>query len=132
MVIYLDAAALVKLVREEPGSAQLRVWLKDRFDLPRVTSVMVEVEVPRAVRRATPSLLLRVPRVLAAVTRVDCDPEVRAAAARLEEPTLRSLDAVHLATAMEFGSQLTAFVTYDRRLLAAAEAVGLPVSSPGA
>lgn len=132
MVIYLDAAALVKLVREEPDSADLRVWLRERSDLPRVTSVIAEVEVPRAVRRAAPSLVSRVSRVLTAVHRLECDRATRAAAGAFEEPTLRSLDAIHLATALESSAELETFVTYDKRLLAAAEAMGLPVASPGA
>lgn len=58
---------------------------------------------------------------------------VRTAAAAYTDPVLRSLDAIHLATAHSvFGSRLTAFITYDKRLLTAAEQVGLPVASPGA
>ncbi|MFY1672531.1 hypothetical protein ACN27G_21605 [Plantactinospora sp. WMMB334] len=60
---------------------------------------------------------------------------IRATAAAFAEPTLRSLDAIHLATAQvltnESGAALTAFVTYDRRLLECAKEAGLPVASPG-
>ena len=63
------------------------------------------------------------------------DSTIRATAAAFAEPTLRSLDAIHLATAQvltnESGTELLAFVTYDRRLLDAAKATGLPTASPG-
>jgi predicted nucleic acid-binding protein len=58
---------------------------------------------------------------------------VRATAAAYDDPGIRSLDAIHLATAdAVLADDLTAFVTYDRRLLAAAEALSLPTASPGA
>jgi predicted nucleic acid-binding protein len=69
---------------------------------------------------------------VARVARYEIDEVVRAAAAAFPDPNLRSLDAIHLATARGiFGGQLTAFVTYDLRLLAAAEASDLPSASPG-
>jgi predicted nucleic acid-binding protein len=48
-----------------------------------------------------------------------------------EPPALASLDAIHLATALSLGDELSAFVAYDRLLLAAAKGAGLPVETPG-
>ena len=135
-MIYLDSAAVVKLVHAEAGTKALVQWLGDRPNSPIVSSALVEVEVPRALRRSVPQRLAGVPSVLARMYRVEIDASVRAIAAGYEEPLLRSLDAIHLATAqLMAGSPETgfeAFVTYDRRLLAAATAIGLPTASPGA
>jgi uncharacterized protein len=135
-VIYLDSAAVVKLVRAEAQTAALVAWLNARPDDPLVASALVEVEVPRALRRAAPQALVGVPAALARLYRLEIDATVRATAAAFAEPTLRSLDAVHLATAQMLaagqGNDFHAFVTYDRRLLAAASDLGLPTASPGA
>ena len=96
-----------------------------------MTSVMTEIEVERALRRSDPDALPLVPEIIGGLYRFDIDVAVRQATARLTEPTLRALDAVHLATALEFGADLGSFVCYDRRLLAAAIAQGVPVASPG-
>jgi len=134
-VIYLDSAAVVKLVRQEQHSADLVGWLSSHPDVPLVSSALTEVEVPRALRRAAPQALVGVPAAVGRVYRIEIDPTVRATAAAFAEPTLRSLDAIHLATAQilanEPGASLTAFVTYDQRLLASATAAGLPTASPG-
>jgi predicted nucleic acid-binding protein len=73
-----------------------------------------------------------VPGVLGRLAVYDVDELVRAAAAAYADPVLRSLDAVHLATAdAVLGDDLAAFVTYDRRLAESGTALGLPVESPG-
>lgn len=134
-MIYLDSAAVIKLLRREAATQDLVAWLNDRSDSSLVASALVEVEVPRALRRAAPQALVGVPSVLSRLYRVEIDPTVRAAAGAYSEPLLRSLDAIHLATAeilaRQAGSDFAAFVTYDRRLLDAAKSAGLPVASPG-
>lgn len=134
-MIYLDSAAVVKLVRQEEHSAELVVWLNAHSDAPLVSSALVEVEVPRALRRSAPQALVGVPAAVGRLFRLEIDNTIRATAAAFAEPTLRSLDAIHLATAQvltnESGSELLAFVTYDRRLLDSAKAAGLPTASPG-
>jgi hypothetical protein len=131
-MIYLDTSALVKLIRREPESDALADWLDARPSALWVSSTLIEVELPRALRRTDPALLADVPATVARVARYEIDEVVRAAAAAFPDPNLRSLDAIHLATARGiFGGQLTAFVTYDLRLLAAAEASDLPSASPG-
>jgi predicted nucleic acid-binding protein len=134
-VIYLDSAAVVKLVRQETHSPELVAWLNTHDDAPLVSSALVEVEVPRALRRSAPQALVGVPAAVGRLFRLEIDSTIRATAAAFTEPTLRSLDAIHLATAQvltnESGAELLAFVTYDRRLLDAAKAAGLPTASPG-
>ena len=134
-MIYLDSAAVVKLVRQEEHSADLVAWLNSHTDVPLVSSALIEVEVPRALRRSAPQALVGVPAAVARLFRLEIDATIRATAAAFAEPTLRSLDAIHLATAQlltnEAGSTLTAFVTYDQRLLASARTAGFPTASPG-
>ncbi len=134
-MIYLDSAAIVKLVRQEAYSADLVAWLNAHDDAPLVSSALIEVEVPRALRRSAPQALVGVPAAVSRLFRLEIDGTIRATAAAFTEPTLRSLDAIHLATAQvltnESGAALLAFVTYDRRLLDSAKAAGLPTASPG-
>ena len=132
-MIYLDTAALVKLVRPEAESRALVDWLRSQPAERVVTSALVEVELPRALRRSTPGVLGGIAAVLARLYRVDINAAVRATAGAYPEPGLRSLDAIHLATA-EFlvasGQPISAFVTYDKRLAEVAERAGLDVVAP--
>ena len=131
-MIYLDTAALVKLVRREVESDDLVDWIADHPDDLLVSSVLAEVELPRALRRTEPALLAAVPGVLGRLAVYEIDELVRNAAAAYDDLSIRLLDAIHLATAdAVLGDDLTAFVTYDRRLLAAAKDLGLPIASPG-
>jgi predicted nucleic acid-binding protein len=131
-VIYLDSAALVKLVRLERATLELVDWLNERSGTALVCSVLAEIEVPRAIRRVAPDALPAVPATLARLYRLEIDATVRSSAAALAEPNLRTLDAIHVATAVGLGAELQAFVSYDERLLQTAEGLGLPVVSPGA
>jgi uncharacterized protein len=131
-MLYLDTSALMKLIRREPESDALAEWLDAQAPVPWVSSTLIEVELPRALRRVDPSLLADVPGMVARVARYEVDEVVRAAAAAYPDATLRSLDAIHLATGHAvFGTRLTAFVTYGERLFTAAAAVGLPTAAPG-
>lgn len=131
-MIYLDSAAVVKLVRVEPATAELVAWLDARREMALVSSALVEVEVPRAIRRTAPAALPAVHATIARMYRLEIDATVRATAGAFADPLVRSLGAIHLATALLVASELEAFVTYDERLLAAAGEVGLPVANPGA
>lgn len=133
-MIYLDTAALVKLVRVEAESQALVDWINGHAAEPLVASTLVEVELPRALRRSQPGVLGSVAGVLSRLHRVEINAAVRATAAAYTEPMLRTLDAIHLATAellVASGKSLTAFVTYDKRLADAAARVGLPIAAPG-
>ena len=129
-MIYLDSAALVKLAIVEADSVALTRWLAEQADQARVTSEIARVEVTRAVMRAMPTALLQAHHVVARAYKVAITEQVLTTAASLQPQTLRSLDAVHLASALTLGGRLTAFVCYDARLNAAAEALRLPVVSP--
>jgi predicted nucleic acid-binding protein len=131
-MLYLDTSALMKLIRREPESDTLADWPDAQTPAPWVSSTLIEVELPRALRRIEPSLLADVPAIVARVARYEVDEVVRATAAAYPNTALRSLDAIHLATAdAVFGTQLTAFVAYDEWLLTVATAAGLPTAAPG-
>ena len=119
----------MKLCRVETESAALRQWLTEH-PADWVTSVLAEIELVRAAARADPPTLIYVHRILAECDRLDIDPRVRTEAAALGPAELRGLDAIHLATALEFGDGLEAFLTYDKRLADAAASYGLSVCGP--
>ncbi|SDT40413.1 type II toxin-antitoxin system VapC family toxin [Microlunatus soli] len=129
-MLYFDTSALMKLCRVEPESADLRRWLAtqpgDWF-----TSALTEVELCRALARSDPAALPRAAQVLGDCAIFDIDDEIRQQAASLRPVGLRSLDAIHLATALEVASDLAGCLTYDLRLAEAANAAGLTVRSPG-
>lgn len=137
-IVYLDASAAVKLVREEPESAALRDYLGGRSRL--LSSALLETEVRRAVRRFHAGLprgegsrlLERVAQVLTEFTLFEVRRELLLGAGSMEPAALRSLDAIHLATALSFPSTLDAFLSYDARQLEAAARCGLAGRSPGA
>ena len=130
-IAYLDTSALVKLVVQEPESDALVAALPRWSE--RVTSTLAEVELLRAIRRVETGTRLarRAREVLAQLHLLEVDAFVRQAAAALDAPMLRSLDAIHLASALTLGGELGVFVGYDRRLLDAAAAAGLSVAMPG-
>lgn len=134
-MIYLDTSALVKLIHPEPESTALADWLDERVEISWITSALTEIELPRALIRAgVPDGLPAVPGVLARLDIFEIDPVVRATAAAYRDPMLRSLDAIHLATAAVAGAvaTLTAFVTYDVRLAGTAAQLGMRPVAPGA
>jgi len=129
-MIYLDSAAVVKLGHAEPESAALRGWLDERAGTGWVSSVLTEIESFRALARYAPEATSRLPAVLDQIDLVDLDQRIRVLARAVTPATVRSLDAIHLGTALHSRPSLTSFVTYDRRLLDAAQAAGLPTDSP--
>lgn len=131
-MIYLDSCALVKLVSPAPETPALERYLREHAGQRHVASALVRTEVRRALRRieAPAKLLNTGDKLLAAVITISMRDELLDAAGRLAERGLRSLDAIHLATAQSLGPALTAFVTYDKRLLAAADRAELPTAAP--
>jgi len=129
-LVYLDSSALVKLVVAEPESTVLMERL-EAWPL-RVSSVLALTELPRALGRAGfgAAARRRAREVLARVALVDVDRRILVTAAALEPRALRTLDAIHLATALTVREDLEAIVTYDRRLRAAAERVHIDVVAP--
>ena len=126
--VYLDASALVKLAVPEAESAAMLAFVERNPD--QVSSVIATIEVSRALVRLKIELGDREAALLAGVGSIRLDPAIAARAAGVGPPGLRTLDAIHLASAMELGSDLAALVTYDLRMVDAATALGLRVVSP--
>lgn len=127
--VYLDASAAVKLVVTEPESASVRRFLAGA--ITRISSRVLAVEVIRAVLRASPASLDQARSVLGVMEFVELDEAIAERAAALEPVGLRSLDAIHLASAQALADELDAFITYDARQAEAARPLGLPVVAPG-
>jgi len=125
---YVDSSAIVKLVVREPESAALRRFLRRRA--PLVVSGLARTEVTRAVRSLGAEALRRADQVLARFELVRVTDRILAAAGALEPSGLRTLDAIHLATASHFGTTLLHVVTYDGRMADAARTMGLTVAAP--
>jgi predicted nucleic acid-binding protein len=129
-MIYLDSAAVVKLVHAEAESAVLRRWLDERAETGWISSVLTEIESFRALARYAPDAVSRLPAVLDQIELIGLDLPIRILAQTARPATVRSLDAIHLGTALHARHALTSFVTYDKRLLDAAMAAGIPAASP--
>lgn len=130
-MIYLDSSALMKLVRREDETAALRQWLNLHPEHPVVTSELGRLEVLRAARWTGGPVLAEARAVVGDLDLVPLDRAVQDVACDLGDPRLRTLDALHLASALLLGEGLTALVAYDRRLADAAQAGGLAVTAPG-
>jgi hypothetical protein len=129
-LVYLDSSALVKLVVREEGTDELRAWLAGHPSV--VSSALAVTEVRRAIGRlsARRSLADRARLVLDGIALLAVDVAVLEAGAALRPPELRTLDAIHVASALSLGADLLAFVTYDDRQERAAKKAGLPVVRP--
>ncbi len=132
MTIYLDSSALVKLLVEEAETASLRDYLDTHPHSALVSSALILVEVNRAARLVSAELAADAAELCSEVDVIPISPDLLVEAGVLEPRTLRSLDAIHLASALRMARHgRTAFVAYDVRLLEAAEAAGLATASPG-
>jgi predicted nucleic acid-binding protein len=127
-VVYLDSSAIVKLVTLETETDALRSFLIPYGE--RVSSVLAEVEVTRASRLYGPEADRQAQAVLRTLSTIAITRAVTAIAGRLPPSGLRSLDAIHVATALLLGASLAVLVTYDSRMASAAELSGISVASP--
>jgi predicted nucleic acid-binding protein len=126
-LVYLDASAFVKLVVPEPETQSLSAALAGAVRV--VASEILEVEVLRASRRAGADT--RDARAqLAAVRLMPLTEEIRALAGELDPPSIRSLDAIHVASALSLSERLKGLFTYDERMFSAARDAGLDVYTP--
>ena len=126
---YLDASAFVKLVLPEPETAALVAALDPQARL--VSSEILEVEVLRAARRASGADGASAARIqLEGIRLLPISDQIRKRACELEPDTLRTLDAIHIATALDLGEQLDGLYAYDLRMTAAATEASLSVYAP--
>jgi predicted nucleic acid-binding protein len=142
-MIYFDTCALLKLIREDAQSGALGAFIDARPATRWVSCEIARTELARTIRRVNhddrgrlidePRLraeLSYAERVWESLDLIAVSTRMLTEAAAIEQPFLRTLDAIHLAAAVSMRPGLSAFVTYDKRLAAAAQEAGLPVLSP--
>jgi predicted nucleic acid-binding protein len=129
-VIYLDTSATVKLVTAEQESLALIDWLNAHPNEHLATSAIGHIELIRAATRAGAAAAVAARTVASTIDTLVLTETIAAIAATIPPAELRTLDAIHLATAHAHRHSLTAFCVYDRRLLEAAQSQDLPIVSP--
>lgn len=127
--LYLDSSAFVKLLVHEPETAALRAYL-DSADGRFISSSLLRAEALRALRDQDRGVLVSAREGLRRIDLVAIDDRILDTAGVLDPAVLRTLDAIHIATALAIGDDLEAIVTYDQRMVAAAGLLGLPCASP--
>lgn len=129
---YSDTSAVIKLLVEETHSKALAAFYDYHAEDEWVSSALLRIEVTRAVLRAKPALLPEARDLLTAFSFVSIDDDIVESAMNEPDRSMRSLDAIHLATARIFAEELDGLICYDERLIKAAADAGLHVISPGA
>ncbi|MGC9155457.1 MAG: type II toxin-antitoxin system VapC family toxin [Ferrimicrobium sp.] len=129
MAFYLDTSAAAKLVMAEPDSPAMARWAAVH-ESQVIASDLLRTELLRATRRAAPDRVQRARSVLDALTLLSLTSATFERAAILDPQQLRSLDALHIAVALELGDELDGIVTYDERMAAAAASYGIGVIMP--
>ena len=125
---YLDSSAIVKLAVREAGSLALRRYLRRRR--PLVSSSLARTEVLRALLPGGDDAVAAGRKALTRLDLVRVGNRVLDEAAALLPAEIRSLDAIHLATAGRLGQDLGVIVTYDDRMAEAAKHIGHRVVAP--
>jgi uncharacterized protein len=128
---YADTSAVIKLLVEETDSKAFAAFYDGHADAEWVSSALLRIELTRAVARAAPALLPEARDLLTAFSCIAIDDEIVDGAMNEPDRGLRSLDAIHLATARILAPELEALVAYDDRLVKAATDAGLTTISPG-
>lgn len=127
--LYLDGSAFIKTIMEEQDSDALRAFLAGEHGR-YVSSTLTRTEAMRAVRFLGPEALARVREALRRIDLVSIDDRILDAAGLLDPGVLRSLDAIHVATALALGDDLDVVVTYDERMIRASSLLGIPTATP--
>ena len=127
---YADTSAVIKLLAEETDSKAFAAFYDAHSDAEWVSSALLRIELTRAVARAMPALLPDARELLLAFSCIAIDDDIVEGVMNEPDRGLRSLDAIHLATARILAPELDALVTYDDRLLKAATDAGLVTVSP--
>ena len=126
---FLDASAFLKLLLNEPESAELERW---RVGRRLASSDLLRTEARRGVAHMEASVSRSCEELLAGIQKVRLTPALLDRAGRIPGRGLRTLDAIYVVSALQLGDDLADFVSYDRRQLTAAERLGLRTLSPGA
>ncbi|HZU57571.1 MAG TPA: type II toxin-antitoxin system VapC family toxin [Actinocrinis sp.] len=129
-MLYLDTSAAAKLVKDERESAQLAIFITTRLGEPLVSSALIYPELIRAVNRVDPGLSARAVSLLQRIMTVPMATDIVLSSATVGNPLLRTLDAIHLATALTIAEEVSSFITYDKRLAEAAATAGLNIEAP--
>jgi len=127
-ILYLDSSAIVKLAVPEQETRSLQRLLRSWPET--ASSVIARIEVTRAARRVGDEAVRRADAVLDRIALVELDGDVLDRGASLPPAGLRTLDSIHLATALSLGDELGALCAYDARLAEAATAAGIDVLAP--
>lgn len=129
MVHYIDTSALAKLIVLESETPALLDWLKEnKTDL--ATSELTHTELMRTVRRFAPDRATASRKILGQVIALSATKSIFESAANIEPKSLKSLDAVHVTTALSLGDELEGVITYDQQMAGAVEGYGFPVIAP--
>jgi uncharacterized protein len=129
--VYVDASAIAKLFIAEPETAELRGWLGSLSELRLVSSALLPVELLRLLRLVN-SASVAEGFLTNDMDIVEITPPILDDATTMPPPRLPTLDAIHLATALDLGGSVSVLLSYDKLLLEAARAAGLAVACPGA
>lgn len=127
---YLDTSALVKLVFEEAENEALTRWLHERSDLPKLSAEVAMIELVRACRRYDEAAVPAARELLAGIDLIPLTAELVESATLAAPVELRTLDAIHLASASAVAESMTAFVAYHPSVASAARELRLPIASP--
>lgn len=127
---YLDTSAAFKLLAAEEHAEAFLAFYREHRHADWISSDLLRIELTRSVARHWRALIPDTQRLLDAFEYIQMDEDVVRAAMVEPDTLLRSLDAIHLATARLLGPELTALLTYDDRLAKAAEEAGIPVHTP--
>lgn len=127
--LYLDSSAFVKTVVAEGESQALFAFLAGEHGR-YVSSTLTRTEAMRAVRFLGPEATAGIREALRRIDLVAIDDRILDAAGLLDPGVLRSLDAIHVATALALGDDLDVVVTYDERMIEASSLLGIPTATP--
>ena len=128
MSYYLDSSAILKIIFQEDESAALAKFITE----PAITSSISRVEVLRTVQRIDHSRVQLAQSELAKINIVEPIPSILTIAENFShEVTLRSLDAIHVATVIFLSTATRGLITYDKLMAKNAEQLGLKVLAPG-
>ncbi len=131
--VYVDTSAVAKLFIAEQETPDLRQWLADLSKPHLVSSALLAVELLRLLRLVNPATITPAEQFLADdIDIVEITPPILGDATTVPPPRLRTLDAIHLATALDLGTSVNILLTYDKILIEAARTTGLTVVFPGA